>query len=66
MSTDPFIHQIKNSPEETEFDQVIEYIQTHFHYTPGRFYNGLNEDKFVNEAGSNEGSCKIFNFAKLH
>lgn len=40
-------------------------IAEFYHYQPTEFGNGLNQS-LINEAGRNEGSCKIFAFAKLH
>ena len=48
-----------------DFDQVIAAIDTHYHYQPCRFRNGVGRDALVNERGTNEGSCKIFFFARL-
>lgn len=45
-----------------EFSQTIATIDNEYDFTPTRFVNG----ETVNEAGSNNGSCKIFAFAKLH
>ncbi len=56
------IEQIRNSPESIDFKQVIPYIDEHYHFTPTKFTNGNT----VNEAGQNNGSCKIFSFAKLN
>ena len=47
---------------QVEFNDVMQVISEHYQYTPSRFSNG----SVVNEAGSNEGSCKLFSFAKLH
>lgn len=44
------------------FQQVIEFIDTHYDYTPVSFVNGL----LHNGAGENAGSAKVFGFAKLH
>ena len=55
------LEQIKNSPGTIAFPDVITYIDTNFNFTPTRFTNGNT----VNEAGQNNGSCKIFSFAKL-
>lgn len=41
-------------------------IDDNYSYVATRFSNGLDDDRLVNEAGQNEGSCKIFAFAKLH
>ncbi|MEJ2766381.1 HopJ type III effector protein [Photobacterium sp. MCCC 1A19761] len=60
------IHYLKHSPEQVGFEQVIQTINTHYHYTPTTFSNGLGKETLVNPAGSNEGSCRIFAFAYLH
>ena len=44
------------------FAQVIEFIGQHYHFTPQKFVNGYVH----NEAGENDGSAKVFGFAKLH
>lgn len=54
--------QILTSPENIEFNDVMKMIDDNYHYQPGRFIN----NETTNEAGTNEGSCKIFAFAKLH
>jgi len=48
------------------FADTIAVITGHYHYQPTTFSNGLGEDKLVNPAGTNEGSCKIFAFALIH
>ena len=48
--------------ESIQFSDVISVIDDNYDYTPTGFSNGLGEDRSVNEAGSNEGSCKIFSF----
>ncbi|MDG6778023.1 HopJ type III effector protein [Thiomicrorhabdus sp. zzn3] len=45
-----------------DFDQVMQVIDQYYEFSPARFVNGDT----VNEAGSNNGSCKIFAFAKLN
>ncbi|MCG8394898.1 MAG: HopJ type III effector protein [Pseudomonadales bacterium] len=57
---------LKLVPDAVAFEQVQEVIDEHYHYTPARFTNGSGDDLVVNEAGTNEGSCRIFAFAKLH
>ncbi|WP_169393348.1 MULTISPECIES: HopJ type III effector protein [Psychrobacter] len=44
------------------FNDVIRFIDDFYYYTPVGFVNGLQH----NLAGENEGSAKIFGFAKLH
>jgi len=53
--------QLKTSPEILDFKEVIAYLDQHYHFTPTKFTNGNT----VNEAGENNGSCKVFSFAKL-
>ncbi|MBB4804939.1 hypothetical protein HNP38_000211 [Chryseobacterium defluvii] len=56
------LDQLKNSPETVQFKEVIVYIDDHYDFTPVKFRNGNT----VNEAGQNNGSCKVFSFAKLN
>ena len=48
-----------------EFEDVIDVIDEYFDYTPTHFTNGHGHDTVNNQAGSNEGSCKIFAFATM-
>ena len=54
--------QLKNQPDTVQFKDVIDCIAATYLYTPSQFTNGEQ----VNEAGQNEGSCKIFAFAQLN
>jgi len=45
-----------------EFNSVIQLIDSEYDFTPTRFQNGNQ----INEADTNNGSCKIFAFAKLN
>ena len=63
MTIDELIKQIKSTPDMVEFDDVIDTIDEYFEYTPTHFTNGQGHDVVMNQAGSNEGSCKIFAFA---
>ena len=60
------LEQIKNTPEKTEFNDVISIIDEHYRYIPTRFTNGTDNDIVINTAGENEGSCKIFSFARIN
>ncbi|WP_020561750.1 HopJ type III effector protein [Methylosarcina fibrata] len=60
-----FLNKIKHN-ETVSFDETIAVIAEHYHYTPTEFSNGLGEQRLVNPAGVNEGSCKLFAFARLH
>lgn len=55
------LQKIKNQPQEITFQEVIDYIDGHYYFTPVAFTNGTLQ----NEAGQNNGSCKIFQFALL-
>ncbi|MFK5913417.1 MAG: HopJ type III effector protein [Woeseiaceae bacterium] len=66
MNTTELLNLIQTSPSEVEFDQVITVIENDYEYTATQFYNGLGDKEVVNEAGTNEGSCKIFAFADMN
>ncbi len=65
MSLASFLEKIKNN-ENVSFDETIAAITENYDYQPTKFSNGLNEQLLVNQAGTNEGSCKIFAFAQLN
>lgn len=56
------LSQLQSQPEAVTFQQVIDTIAENYQYTATTFTNG----DVTNEAGTNEGSCKIFAFAKLN
>lgn len=67
MSTlSSLINKIKSAPLNIEFNDVINVISEHYHYSPVLFTNGVKIDCVVNQAQENEGSCKIFSFAQLN
>jgi DNA-binding IscR family transcriptional regulator len=66
MTVDGLKELLNSSPEEIDFNQVIQVIEDNYTYTPTRFTNGNGNEYVTNEAGSNEGSCKIFSFAQLN
>ncbi|WP_428035878.1 HopJ type III effector protein [Amphritea sp.] len=61
MDLQQFIEQL-DSNSGFDFEDTIDVITANYDYAPVRFSNG----ELVNEAGTNEGSCKIFAFALLH
>ena len=65
MTIENLLNTIRNHPNDINFNDVMKYITDHYHYTPARFTNGIDSDTVINEAGTNEGSCKIFAFGKL-
>ena len=60
-----FLDRVK-SGQPVSFQDTISVITHNYQYTPTRFSNGSGADAVVNDAGTNEGSCKIFGFARLH
>jgi hypothetical protein len=66
MSVENLLQKIRQEPELVTFEEVIATINACYHYTPIRFRNGLGETVVINEAGQNEGSCRIFAFARLN
>ena len=61
MTIKTLIDKLQDSPELIEFTDVMSVIDANYHYTPTCFYNG----EIINEAGCNEGSCKLLAFAQL-
>ena len=57
-----FLEILNSSPETVEFEQVMQVIADNYQYQASTFTNG----DLQNQAGTNEGSCKIFAFAKLN
>lgn len=62
LNTQSLIDQVRSTPEQVEFKQVIEVIDREYDFTPCAFSNGQQQ----NQANENNGSCKILGFAKLH
>ena len=61
MDLQSFLHRIKTSPETITFQETIELIDSTYQFKPVAFHNG----SLFNEAGQNNGSCKIFSFSAL-
>lgn len=61
MTLQDFIQKLKTQPETLDFEDTISTIEQHFTYTPVTFSNS----ELINNAGENEGSCKIFAFAQI-
>ncbi len=57
-----FLKYIKGNPETVTFSEVIAFIDANFDFKPSSFINGSTK----NEAGQNNGSCKVFGFAKFN
>ena len=56
------LQQLLQYPENIMFNDVISFIDERYDFTPTKFTNGNT----VNEADKNNGSCKVFSFAKLN
>lgn len=52
--------------KDLKFVEVMQLIEANYTYKPTLFTNGVEADSVTNTAGSNEGSCKVFAFAKIH
>ena len=64
MPLSDFLQQVKNG-HPVSFQETMTIIAENYDYQPTAFSNGI-EQPVVSEAGRNEGSCKIFAFARLH
>lgn len=62
LTESDLLTQIKEKASTVAFEQVMQVISDNYQYQPTQFKNG----DLINEAGTNEGSCKIFYFAQLH
>ena len=62
MQLNDFLEKLKNDPELIAFEDTISVIEANYDYTPMAFTNG----NVNNEAGQNEGSCKILAFAFIN
>lgn len=59
-----FIARVK-AGQAVDFQETMAVIAEAYDYQPTEFSNGVQQP-LINEAGRNEGSCKIFAFARLH
>lgn len=65
MDREQLLALIESAPEDVEFDQVMAVIDRSYDYAPTAFSVGSGPHRVESPAGSNEGSCKIFAFARL-
>ncbi len=56
------IERLRITPETIQFAEVIALIDSHYSHTPTAFINGAA----TNQASENQGSAKVFSFARLH
>jgi hypothetical protein len=62
MELDTLLRLLHDTPESVAFNDTIAVIDALYDFTPTSFRNGT----LLNEAGKNNGSCKLFSFAHLH
>lgn len=62
MTVSELLAAIAEKPQTLEFKALMDGIAAHYEFTPTRFTNG----DLVNAPDQNQGSCKVFSFAKLH
>lgn len=62
MSVSALLDRLRQHPQDVAFNDVMDVIAAHYDYRPTGFRNG----ELMNTAGQNEGSCKVFAFARLH
>lgn len=61
MSIVSFLEKLQENPKSNSFQDTIQIIEENYDFEPTAFKNGNQ----YNNAGENNGSCKIFSFAKL-
>jgi len=62
MPLNTFLQRLNNAADGIAFNDTIALIDAMYDFTPTAFTNGA----LRSEAGQNNGSCKIFSFARLH
>ena len=62
LHSSELIEKVKTQPQTIGFNDTMATIDNEYEFQAASFKNGEQ----VNEAGQNNGSCKIFTFAKLH
>ncbi|AEY00915.1 HopJ type III effector protein [Oceanimonas sp. GK1] len=61
MNINELQHKLAEAPASIEFTEVMALIDSLYDFTPVAFANGDQH----NDAGQNNGSCKLFAFARL-
>ena len=61
MELNTFLQLLRGNPDSIAFNDTIAVIDANYDFTPTAFKNG----ELMNEAGQNNGSCKLFAFAQL-
>lgn len=61
MTIEQFLAALQEKPNDIQFPDTMKVIDTYYTFIPTAFQNG----SLLNEAGQNNGSCKLLAFAKL-
>lgn len=61
MTIESLLEQLQSAPDNISFQDVMATIDSHYSFTETAFRNGKTD----NDAGKNNGSCKLFAFALL-
>jgi len=56
-----FLQKLKQHPESISFEETMAVIEGNYDFKATTFNNG----DIINKSGENNGSCKLFAFAKL-
>ena len=62
MNIDTFLEQLQKTPEVIDFNELISLVDSNYNFSPTAFING----DLKNQENENNGSCKLFYFAKIH
>ncbi len=62
MELNKLLQRLSESPDTVTFNDTLAVIDALYDFTPTQFQNGA----LLNEAGKNNGSCKLFSFARIH
>lgn len=62
MNIESFLEKLNNRSESISFTDTMSVIDENYEFTATEFING----GLTNVANENNGSCKIFSFAKIH
>ena len=57
-----FLETLRTTPESLQFADVMALIDAYYDHTPTAFTNG----EAINQAAENQGSAKVFSFARIH
>ena len=62
LQLERFLNRLRTHPEAIEFPDTVALINRLYRFVPTSFRCGT----VINEAGRNNGACKLFAFARLH